>query len=253
MTGGTVDCGACGVRAALAPDDVIADPVRCRAYECDGLTGYRVVPGLVLLPRDAAQVAAAVRVCAGTGAVRRPRRGHRAVRRRAARRGRRGDLAGPAQAGPGGRPGRPPRRRRTGRHQPGDHRGGRAARALLRARPLQPAGLHDRRQRRGELRRRALPQVRLHHATTCSRWRWCCPTGRWSRSAATPASRPGRTCAGCSSAPRARWASPRRSPCGCCARPRRCARCWPTSRRSRAAGDVVSDIVAPGSCPPPSR
>jgi glycolate oxidase len=49
---------------ALAPDDVIADPVRCRAYECDGLTGYRVVPELVLLPRDAAQVAAAVRVCA---------------------------------------------------------------------------------------------------------------------------------------------------------------------------------------------
>ena len=48
---------------ALAPDDVVADPVRCRAYECDGLTGYRVVPELVLLPRDAEQVAAAVRVC----------------------------------------------------------------------------------------------------------------------------------------------------------------------------------------------
>ena len=60
---------------ALAPDDVITDPVRCRAYECDGLTGYRVVPELVLLPRDAAQVAAAVRVCArAPGAVRRPRR-----------------------------------------------------------------------------------------------------------------------------------------------------------------------------------
>ena len=56
------------VRAAfertLAPDEVISDPVRCRAYECDGLTGYRVVPDLVLLPRDAAQVAAAVKVCA---------------------------------------------------------------------------------------------------------------------------------------------------------------------------------------------
>ena len=52
---------------ALAPGDVISDPVRCRAYECDGLTGYRVVPELVLLPRDAAQVAAAVRVCAEHG------------------------------------------------------------------------------------------------------------------------------------------------------------------------------------------
>lgn len=48
---------------ALSPEDVISDPVRCRSYECDGLTGYRVIPQLVLLPRDAAQVAAAVRVC----------------------------------------------------------------------------------------------------------------------------------------------------------------------------------------------
>ena len=56
-----------GVRAAferaLDPRDVLSDPVQCRSYECDGLTGYRVVPELVLLPRDAEQVAAAVRVC----------------------------------------------------------------------------------------------------------------------------------------------------------------------------------------------
>ena len=51
----------------LDPRDVISDPVECRAYECDGLTGYRVTPQLVLLPRDAAQVAAAVRVCAEHG------------------------------------------------------------------------------------------------------------------------------------------------------------------------------------------
>jgi len=49
---------------ALDPRDVLSDPVKCRAYECDGLTGYRVAPDLVLLPRDATQVAAAVRVCA---------------------------------------------------------------------------------------------------------------------------------------------------------------------------------------------
>jgi glycolate oxidase len=48
---------------ALSPADVLSDRVQCRAYECDGLTGYRVVPELVLLPRDADQVAAAVRVC----------------------------------------------------------------------------------------------------------------------------------------------------------------------------------------------
>jgi glycolate oxidase len=51
----------------LDPRDVLSDPVKCRAYECDGLTGYRVTPLLVLLPRDAAQVAAAVRVCAEHG------------------------------------------------------------------------------------------------------------------------------------------------------------------------------------------
>ncbi|GAY07823.1 FAD-linked oxidase C-terminal domain-containing protein [Pseudonocardia sp. N23] len=55
-------------RAALAravgPDNVIDDPVGRRAYECDGLTGFRVVPDLVVLPRDAAAVAAAVRACA---------------------------------------------------------------------------------------------------------------------------------------------------------------------------------------------
>ncbi|GAA5159349.1 FAD-linked oxidase C-terminal domain-containing protein [Pseudonocardia eucalypti] len=49
---------------ALGPDNVISDPPRLRSYECDGLTGYRVVPALVLLPRTAEEVAAAVRVCA---------------------------------------------------------------------------------------------------------------------------------------------------------------------------------------------
>jgi len=52
---------------ALDPKDVISDPVKCRAYECDGLTGYRVAPDLVLLPHNAEQVAAAVRVCAQHG------------------------------------------------------------------------------------------------------------------------------------------------------------------------------------------
>ncbi|MDN5931540.1 MAG: FAD-binding protein [Pseudonocardia sp.] len=56
-----------GFERVLDPADVLSDPVQCRAYECDGLTGYRVQPDLVLLPRDAEQVAAAVRVCHGFG------------------------------------------------------------------------------------------------------------------------------------------------------------------------------------------
>jgi len=53
--------------AVLGPDGVITDPTQLRAYECDGLTGYRVVPGLVLLPRGKDEVVAAVRVCARHG------------------------------------------------------------------------------------------------------------------------------------------------------------------------------------------
>ena len=44
-------------------------------------------------------------------------------------------------------------------------------RPVLRARSVEPDRLHHRRQRRRELRRRALPQVRPHACTTCSRVR----------------------------------------------------------------------------------
>ncbi|MGE0300758.1 MAG: FAD-linked oxidase C-terminal domain-containing protein [Pseudonocardia sp.] len=52
---------------AVGADGVLDDPTQLRAYECDGLTGYRVVPSLVLLPRTPEAVAAAVRVCARAG------------------------------------------------------------------------------------------------------------------------------------------------------------------------------------------
>jgi glycolate oxidase len=55
------------VTEVLGPAGVITDPTRLRTYECDGLTGYRVVPGLVCLPETAEQVAAVVRACAGAG------------------------------------------------------------------------------------------------------------------------------------------------------------------------------------------
>ncbi|WP_181781918.1 FAD-binding oxidoreductase [Pseudonocardia pini] len=53
--------------ASLAPDEVVDDPVRTRAYECDGLTGYRVRPEIVLIPRDTAGVARAVKACHRNG------------------------------------------------------------------------------------------------------------------------------------------------------------------------------------------
>ena len=142
---------------------VITDPVRLRTYECDGLTHHRVMPGIVVLPETAEQIAAVVRVCneyglpfvargAGTGlsggAL--PRADGVLIVTSKMRRILSVDLANRrAVVEPGvtnlaiteavARPG-----------------------LLLRARPVQPAGLHHRRQRGGELRRRALPEVRLH-------------------------------------------------------------------------------------------
>ncbi|OQO90909.1 FAD-binding oxidoreductase [Saccharomonospora piscinae] len=49
--------------SAVGEANVITDPVGLRSYECDGLTGFRVVPDLVVLPTDTDGVAAAVRAC----------------------------------------------------------------------------------------------------------------------------------------------------------------------------------------------
>src|SRR3954449_11165949 len=51
----------------LSENGVITDEVGLRSYECDGLTGFRQVPALVVLPRDAEEVAGAVRICARHG------------------------------------------------------------------------------------------------------------------------------------------------------------------------------------------
>jgi glycolate oxidase len=48
---------------AVGTENVVSEPDDLRTYECDGLTSYRVVPELVLLPRTAEQVQAAVRLC----------------------------------------------------------------------------------------------------------------------------------------------------------------------------------------------
>ncbi|MBO0694395.1 MAG: FAD-binding protein, partial [Acidimicrobiaceae bacterium] len=55
------------LRAVLGDDGVIDDPAERRTYECDGLAHYKVIPGLVVLPRTGAQVAEAVRLCAEAG------------------------------------------------------------------------------------------------------------------------------------------------------------------------------------------
>ena len=51
------------IEAALGREGVIVEPEQLRTYECDGLTGRRVVPALVALPRSTAHVQAVVRAC----------------------------------------------------------------------------------------------------------------------------------------------------------------------------------------------
>src|SRR5690606_25100441 len=47
----------------IGRDGVISEGPQLRTYECDGLTGYRVRPALVVLPTTTEQVAAVVRAC----------------------------------------------------------------------------------------------------------------------------------------------------------------------------------------------
>ena len=48
-------------------DRLITDLTRLRTYECDAITGYRVVPALVALPESTEEVALAVAACAHAG------------------------------------------------------------------------------------------------------------------------------------------------------------------------------------------
>ena len=140
---------------ALGPGAVISEPAELRTYECDGLTGHRAVPQAVVLPRSTEEVQAAVRVCREHGAP---------FVARGAGTGLSGGAVPVAEGIVIGlaRMNRilevdvPNRRVRV---QPGVTnldvtRAVAAPRALLRPRPLEPAGVHDRRQRRRELRRR---------------------------------------------------------------------------------------------------
>ena len=51
------------VERFAAATDVIREPEQLRTYECDGLTGRRVVPALVALPTSTEEVQAVVRLC----------------------------------------------------------------------------------------------------------------------------------------------------------------------------------------------
>ena len=151
------------MREICGPADVLTDPLELRTYECDGLTSHRTVPALVVLPETAAEVAAVVR------AARRPAcRSSRAAAAPACPAARCRTPTGVLivmsrmRRDPRGRPGVAARGGRARRDQPVGDAGRGAARPVLRARPVVAGGLLGGRERRGELRRRALPQARVH-------------------------------------------------------------------------------------------
>ncbi|RSM67677.1 FAD-binding oxidoreductase [Actinoplanes sp. ATCC 53533] len=55
------------LRAELGADRIVNDRQQLRTYECDGLAHFKVIPGLVVLPLDAAECAGAVRACVEAG------------------------------------------------------------------------------------------------------------------------------------------------------------------------------------------
>lgn len=62
-----IDALAARLRAELGEDAVVTDEAARRTYECDGLTQYRAIPALVVLPDSSEDVQATVRACRDHG------------------------------------------------------------------------------------------------------------------------------------------------------------------------------------------
>ena len=139
-----------------------------RPYECDGLTAsYRELPAAVAIPEDEAQVVAILsRMPRGARAGRRPRRGYEPLRRSASRTS--SGVRAVAGEVPADHLAIDPLAR-TAVVQPGVRNlaiseAAAPLRPLLRARSVVADRVHDRRQRRGERRRRPLSQAWSHRA-----------------------------------------------------------------------------------------
>jgi len=55
------------LQAALPADCIVADRVSMKPYECDGLSGYRQMPRVVVLPKTVEHVQKVMRICRQTG------------------------------------------------------------------------------------------------------------------------------------------------------------------------------------------
>ena len=238
--------------AVLPPHAVLWRREETLPYECDGLTAYRQQPLVVALPET--EDAGAPRCCKACHALQVP------VVARGAGTGLSGGALPHAhgvtlslakfnrivKVDPVARTARRAARRAQPRHQ----RGGRAARPVLRARPVEPDRLHDRRQRGRELRRRALPEVRpdaAQHAEACA-----ASPSRASRSSSAPtrSTTPGYDLLALVVGSEGMLAVIDRGHGQAAARSREVARCVMASFDDIAkAGDAVAGIIAAGIIP----
>ena len=152
-----------GLAALLPADGVIADPISLKPYETDGLSAYRQMPLAVALPETTEEVAAIMRFCHANGVRVVPRGAGTSLSGGALPMAdavvvglmrmnqildiNYADRCATVQAGV----------TNIGITNAVSER-----RVFLCARPVEPARLHDRRQRQHELRRRALPEIRRH-------------------------------------------------------------------------------------------
>ncbi len=215
-------CGACG--SCIPCERLFTEPARVAPYESDALTSFRRRPEAVVLARDArGGHRDRPRLPPRARPVRGARQRHQPVGRLAAGRGRHRDRPQPPQPDPAARPGGARRGGRARRDQRARHARGRRTRAVLRARPVEPVDLHDRRQHRLQLGRRALPQARDDGQPRARRRGRA--ARRRGRAARSGAGRP--TGSAASSGPRGCSGSRSRRRCGCCRCPRPRTPCSP--------------------------
>ena len=184
---------AAALRAFMPAAAVLFEREDVQPYECDGLSAYRQVPMVVALPENEAQVQPhprnLSRGCACRSSRAAPAPAFRAARCRSA-------TACCCRSRSSCASSRSIPLARTARVQPGVRNlaiseAAAPLRPLLRARSVEPDRVHDRRQRRREFGRRALPQVRAHGAQHPQDARRSRSRARSWRSAATGSTAPG--------------------------------------------------------------
>ncbi len=152
------------LRAIVPGEGVIATEREMRPFESDGLTAYRQLPLVVVLPDTTEQVSRVLRYC-HEQTIKVVPRGAGTSLSGGALPLEDGVLLGhvEVQPHPRDRLRQPGRGGGARRDQSGHQPGGRGRGLLLRARSVLADRLHHRRQHRGEFRRRALPEIRHDH------------------------------------------------------------------------------------------